>query len=664
MAIFNSKQIQKFERELYKNISKNNILTDPLSRHAYANDASHYLLIPQIVVIVDSESEVKWVFFCANKFHIPITIRAAGSSLSGQAVSEYCLMVISWKWHKYSILDNGNYINLQPGIIASEANFYLKKYQKKIGPDPSSIDFAKIGGIVANNASGMCCGTKYNSYQTLKHIRVILIDGTILDTSSIESKDFFNASKKHIVEKIETIREKINNNKELKQKIKSKYNLKNTVGYSLNAFIDYHNPIDIISHLFVGSEGTLGYISEVCLQTIYDAPFKSAAMFVFPSAKTAMETLKYLNLDSISSLEFLDYFSLLCAKNEIKEYIPDNILLNSEKNCVLILDIRSKNKEENFCIIEQITSELKAKKNYIFHTAFFSDHNYGKIMQIRKSILPVVQAQRSENAICLLEDIAFPIDTLGTAIEDLYSLFQTYSFKNACVFGHAKDGNLHFLIEINFNNKVEIEKYALFMDELAKTVIIKYNGSLKAEHGTGRNIAPFIEIEWGKEATAIMQEIKEIFDPKYYLNPDVILTRDNKIHLKHLKSIASVDPLFDKCNECGNCERVCPSTGYTLTPRQRIVSLRAIDHANKQNNVTLAKFMLKEFKFKGSDTCAASSMCATVCPVKVDTGNVIKIWRKQNRHYFFYPILLLISKFHFLVPIVGKVFLLLKGKLP
>ncbi len=662
MRIFNPKQIQKFEQALRKTIPKYNVLTDPLSRHAYANDASHYLLIPQIVVIVESEVDIKWVFTCANKYHIPITIRAAGTSLSGQAISEYCLVVIGWHWRKYSIMDNGFCINLQPGVIAGEANYYLKKYQRKIGPDPASIDFAKIGGIVANNASGMCCGTKYNSYQTLKHIRVILIDGTTLDTSSMESKVLFKARNKAIIEKIENIRENINNNIELKQKIITKYQLKNTVGYSLNAFIDYHDPIEIISHLFVGSEGTLGFISEVGLHTIYDEPVKSVAIFVFPSAKAAMEVVKFLNKETISSLEFLDYSSLLCAKNEITEYIPNNYLLNSDKSCILIIDIRSKNKEECQLTIENTLTALNNLKQHIFHTDFYFDQNYNKIMQIRKAILPVVQAQRNENAICLLEDIAFPVDKLSTAIEDLYSLFQTYSFKNACVFGHAKDGNLHFLIEVNFNNKVEIEKYALFMEELSKIVVIKYNGSLKAEHGTGRNIAPFVETEWGKEATVIMQEIKKIFDPKYYLNPDVILASDNKIHLKHLKSITSIDPQFDKCTECGNCERICPSTGYTLTPRQRIVSLRAIAHAKKQNNVTLAKFMLKEFKFKGADTCAASSMCATVCPVKVDTGNVIKMWRKQNRNKIFYPLLLAISKLHYFVLLVGKIFLFLKGK--
>ncbi|WGL60777.1 FAD-binding and (Fe-S)-binding domain-containing protein [Pigmentibacter sp. JX0631] len=654
------KNFRDFACSVQKKIPHQFVLLDPLSRYAYANDASHYYLVPKIIILVENEEQVKWVFYCANLNHISVTIRAAGSSLSGQSITDSCLLVINWNWRKILVENQGFNIKLSPGIIASEANYALKMFQRKIGPDPASSDFAKIGGIIANNASGMCCGTQQNSYKTLKDIRCVLSNGSIFDTSSPFFRSEFKKQNPELITKIVSLHEKIISSEEIKNKIQQKYSIKNTVGYSVNAFLDFQDPIDIISHLFVGSEGTLGFISEVDLYTVEDPPIKSVSLLLFSCPKNALEFVNQFDLKTISSLEFLDYRSLQCVWSKITPFIQIDYPQNKDEFCILIIEIRDYHLQEIENKITSLNKIIKKIDTVIYQSSFYFEKEYAEIMGIRKSILPIIQSRRNQNSICLLEDIAFPLNYLSEGITCLYSLFKKYSLQNSCIFGHAKDGNLHFLLELNFNKQSDIEKYQFFMEELA-VIVLKYNGSLKAEHGTGRNIAPFVESEWGKEITLIMHEIKNIFDPNHLLNPNVIISADKKIHIKNLKSILNINSLLDKCNECGRCEQVCPSTGYTFTPRQRITALRAIEHVKKEQNIRLAKEMLKEFKIKGSDSCAASSMCAIVCPVKVDTGQVIKEWRKIHRNKFFSPFVILISKIHFMLPFLGRIFLYFKG---
>ncbi len=345
------KNFLAFLKKIRKILPKINILQDPLSLHSYAHDASHYLLIPKLVLIVDDEHEVQNVFKLAKQYKIPITIRAAGSSLSGQSITDSVLLVISWKWRKHKILCDGNEIQLQSGVIGKNANYYLAKYKKKIGPDPASIDFAKIGGIAANNSSGMCCGVKNNSYHTLKNMKIIFSDGSLLDTHNKTSIQEFKSNHIEWIYKILDLKKEILLNDNLVNKIQKKYSIKNTVGYSLNAFLDFEDPIQIISHLMIGSEGTLGFISEITYKTIDDEPLKKASLCFFSDLQSAMEAVLILKNDKISSLEFLDSVSLKCAKKELKEFLP--IGFDEFSTTALIIDVRDSNERDiNRTIIE------------------------------------------------------------------------------------------------------------------------------------------------------------------------------------------------------------------------------------------------------------------------------------------------------------------------
>ena len=165
------------------------LITDPLRRLAYGTDASFYRLIPEVIAVVEREDEVQAVLSAARTHRRPLTFRAAGTSLSGQAITDGVLVLIGEGFATCDIAPDAWTVRLGPGIIGGEVNARLAPLGRKIGPDPASINTCKIGGIAANNASGMCCGTAQNSYRTLAGLRVVLADGAVLDTEEPRSID-------------------------------------------------------------------------------------------------------------------------------------------------------------------------------------------------------------------------------------------------------------------------------------------------------------------------------------------------------------------------------------------------------------------------------------------------------------------------------------------
>jgi D-lactate dehydrogenase len=215
----------------------------------------------------------------------------------------------------------------------------------------------------------------------------------------------------------------------------------------------------------------------------------------------------------------------------------------------------------------------------------------------------------------IIEDVAFPVERLAEATQDLQRLFVEFNYPEAIVYGHALEGNLHFVFTQDFGDAAEVDRYRRFMDVVCELVVKKYDGSLKAEHGTGRNMAPFVEMEWGTPAFRVMQRIKALLDPQGLLNPGVILNDDAQSHLKNLKPLPAADPLVDKCIECGFCEPKCPSRGLTLSPRQRIVGWREISRLDATGTEPQRSAELKQlYDYQGIETCAACGLCATACP--------------------------------------------------
>ncbi len=615
---------------------KDRIYKDYLRRLVYGTDASCYRYIPQLVIKAINEEEIIKIYTLARRYQIPLTFRAAGSSLSGQACAKGVLVMASFGWQEIEVKEGGASISLGCGVIGAHANDALKSYHKKIGPDPATIATAMMGGILANNASGMCCGVKQNSYQTLKSLRLILVDGTILDTSNLESIARFKKSHAKLLEGLLDLRAQVLADSELSALIAKKYQIKNTTGYSLNALLDFSDPIDILSHLFVGSEGTLGFISACELECVEDAPFKTCLLLFYQDLRTTIQAVRILaqHADKISAAEVMDYACLKSVQG--LEGMPAILQeIQTGNGCILAqlehsdLHILEDNTQGVLKALEAIPTILPLQQSS-------DSQEYNAWWKIRKGIFPIVAGKRRYKASVITEDICFEMDKLSEGITQLEILLEKHGFKDhSVIFGHALSGNLHFLITPLLDVPQERANFANLVTDMAH-MVADLQGSIKAEHGTGRMVAPFVELEWGAKAYAIHKQIKALLDPQGILNPDVILSDDPHIHTKNLKSSASVEPELEACMECGFCERICPSRYLSLTPRQRIVLHKEIAYLTERveegyPDRDLLEELLTESAFLSEETCAVCHMCATLCPLEIDTGS-IALQRRQKQH--------------------------------
>lgn len=604
------------------------LFRDPLQRLTYGTDASFYRLIPEVVVKVANEAEVVSILHLANAHNVPVTFRAAGTSLSGQAVTDSVLVVLEGNsWRGYGILEGGAEIRLQPGIIGAQANQYLAALGRKIGPDPASINTCKIGGIAANNASGMCCGTAQNSYHTLAGMRVILADGAVLDTRDVHSREQFRHTHAELVNGLTNLAAQVQANPDLREKIRHKFRLKNTTGYSLNALVDFTDPLDILQHLLIGSEGTLGFIAEINYHTVPEHAHKATALVLFPDIEAACLAVTALKPQPVDAVELVDRAGLRSVQD--KAGMPAFLRELGNDAAALLIDVRGATPAELAAKVAQVQATL-ARQTLLRPAEFTTDTTeYTRLWNVRKGLFPAVGAVRPVGTTVIIEDVAFPIEALAQGTRDLQALLVEFNYHEAIIFGHALEGNLHFVFTQDFSTPAEVERYAGFMHAVSELVAVKYGGSLKAEHGTGRNMAPFVELEWGADAYQLMWAIKRLFDPRNLLNPGVILNADPEVHLHNLKPMPAADALIDRCIECGFCEPVCPSRNLTLTPRQRIVATREQARLLAAGETQAAQQFAAHAHYFLEDTCAVDGLCATRCPVGINTGELVRSRRQQ-----------------------------------
>jgi D-lactate dehydrogenase len=611
------------------------IHTDPLMTYAWSGDASCYRLIPAVVVFVNSEDDVRAVFRAARAEGLPVTFRAAGTSLSGQAVTDGVLAVLGDGWRKLDIHPGAEQITLGPAVIVAEANRALKPFNKKIGPDPASQATCKIGGVVSNNSSGMCCGVAQNTYHTMARLRIVLTDGTMLDSGDKASCDAFRISHAAMLEEIGRLHREIAEDAELSALIRHKYRIKNTVGYSLNALVDYHDPLDILIHLMVGSEGTLGFVSEVTYNTVPEHPFKATGLIPFPDPQSAGRAIIEMAnggvqvTTGITAAEYIERRALATVEH-LPPMAPLLPWLTDESPAVLI-DVTAP--DEATLLAEIARAEDLLRRHGATHVDLSRDEGRSHALwDIRKGFFTSGGAKRPKGTSMLTEDVAAPIERLADFVVDMRTLLDAHGYDDAIIFGHALAGNLHFQMSDNFALEGAAEKFDRLNRELSELVSIRYGGSLKAEHGTGRAIAAFVEAEWGPKAYAIMRRIKALFDPETLLNPGVLLNDDPHIHVKNLKVMPLADELVDLCIECGFCEPACPSHHMTLTPRQRIAVTRetARLRSTGEDPARLARFEA-DFQHAGMDTCAACNLCSLRCPVGIETGTMILGERARRR---------------------------------
>ena len=701
-AAFTKERFSDLQKDINRFIPKDRVYTDELRTLGWGTDAGFYRYIPQMVIRSDNEQEVSEIVKACRKHGLPFTFRAAGTSLSGQSVSDSVLIVAGKHWEQYTIEVSGEgqevkeypqgksltpdlsplttlNIKLQPGIVGARVNEILKPFGRVFPPDPASIGSAMVGGIVCNNASGMNCGVHANSDRMMVSARIILTDGTIVDTGDEKSKEEFRRTHPDFIRKIEELRDRVRADKELAERITKKYSIKNVTGLNLRPLIAYDDPFDIMAHSMVGSEGTLAFLSEVTMKTLHDYKFKASAMVYFMTMKesceavVAMKKLKAGDDDlamsaeqlMVKSAEMLDYKSLssvddpvyLQYKKDVDAGKIEGVAPGDYHNLTAILTETKGITHEQ--LLEKIASIKECLGQFrLYIPAEFTEDPavYGKYWAIRSGIFPSVGGTRPVGTSCLIEDVAFPIESLPEATVKLQKLIADHGYDDACIYGHAFEGNYHFILNQSFKSQSEVDRYAEMMRDVARLVVEEYDGSLKAEHGTGRNMAPFVKYEWGEKAYEAMKELKQIFDPNGLLNQGVIFNDDPECFIKCLKPLPVLDFPFDKipnadfpnlkstaqetieavmrankCIECGFCEVNCMSCGFTLSSRMRIAIQREIRHLeNTGENPERLATLKKQYKYYGDATCAADGLCSTSCPMKINTGELTHLIRQMN----------------------------------
>ncbi|MEE2524438.1 FAD-binding and (Fe-S)-binding domain-containing protein [Pseudarthrobacter sp. J75] len=604
------------------------VKTRAIDLHANAHDASHFLLVPQAVVTAGSADEVGRLLRASAAQGVPLTLRSGGTSLSGQAVSDGVLVDVRRNFRDIEVLDGGTRVRVQPGVTVRALNARLARYGRKFGPDPASEAACTIGGVIANNSSGMNCGTVDNTYRTLESLTVVLPSGTVIDTGDPDADRKLRSLEPELYEGLSRLAGRVRGNQDSVNRIRQQFSMKNTMGYGLNSLLDFRDPVDIMAHLIVGSEGTLGFVAEAVFRTIPRLPHAAAGLLVFPDLEAANAALPALVETGAATIELLDALSLKVGQGlkGTPAVVQD---LAVQDHAALLVEYSAGSREH----LEELQAGGASVLPGLGLSAparFTGDaRERGQLWHLRKGLYASVAGARPQGTTALLEDIVVPVPVLGRTCRELIRLFDKYAYSNSVIFGHAKDGNVHFMLTDGFATAAELERYSAFTEDMVEVVLAE-GGSLKAEHGTGRVMAPYVRRQYGDELYSVMRSIKALFDPAGMLNPGVVMDDDPTAHLRHIKTAPPVAEEVDRCVSCGYCEPVCPSKDITLTPRQRIVTLRAIEAARLAGNAELVRELEKDYDYESVDTCAVDGMCQTACPVDINTGLLVKRLRKSD----------------------------------
>ncbi|MFF3950586.1 FAD-binding and (Fe-S)-binding domain-containing protein [Streptomyces sp. NPDC001902] len=592
----------------------------------YASDASPYRYLPQVVVLPRDVRDVQKLLGYCRRNGRHATFRAAGTSLNGQAQSDDILIDVRRDWSGMAVEDEGARLRARPGTILGHAAALLRRHGRRLGPDPASSDVATIGGVLANNAGGMRCTLERNAYHTVASMTFVLPSGTVVDTAAPDAEERFAAAEPELAAGLAALREQLLGDSRLTARVRHKFSIRNTTGYTLAALLDADTPLEIFRRLLIGSEGTLAFIAEAVIDTLPAPTATTVSWIALPSVGEAVALVPGLVDLGAEAVELMVAPALTAAAQAFPK-TPAYWKTLDPGAAALLVEFAAADPAD-LDRAEAHVAELVADAPLLHPLDFTRDQELIELdWRIREGLLGIVGQLRPPGTAVVNEDVCFPPARIAEGAGDLHALLAEHGFLPG-VAGHAAYGNLHFTLTPKLADPADRDRYAAFMSDLVALVVDKYDGSLKAEHGTGINMAPFVRHEWGEKATGMMWRIKELADPYGVLAPDVVLTRDDTIHLKSFKSTPDIEDVATHCIECGYCEAVCPSRNVTTTPRQRIVLRREM--ARQAEGSPLLAQLQAEYEYDAIETCAVDGTCALPCPVHINTGALIKEFRRDE----------------------------------
>jgi len=618
---------------------KGEVRFDDISRALYSTAACIFKIMPMGIVIPKDEEDLIKVVNYAYAHKIPITARGSGSSLAGQALGEGIIIDFSKYMNKIlEINEKESYVRVQPGIVLADLNKALSSIDKFFPPDPSSGNWCTIGGMIANNSGG-ARSAKYGDTRAYTiSLKIVLANGEVITARPIE---LYSDEWKKIIdsktlesEVYRRLREIYEKNQNLIEEGYPKVS-RNSSGYYLKEMIK-DGRMDI-TKLFVGSEGTLGIITEAKLKIVERPKVKATALAYFSSLDDAGKAIIEILNFKPSAGELMDerlVGMIRQARPDINEWLPE------DTNTVILMEFDGDD-------IEKIKDEIEKMRKHLvddLKIAIRIDVAYDpfeqeRLWQIRKSAVPIMNRTKGEKKLIpLVEDASVHPYKIPNYINGIYEIFEKHEVESI-VYGHANDGNIHVRLAMNLKDRKDFDKMQPIADEV-HDLVLSLGGTFSGEHGDGRLRSAYLP-KLFKQIYPFFKEVKSVFDPLNILNPNVKISDDKNNLIKNLrydpsyrlvKTGTSLDDLeyiieIEACHGCAQCKstiltNMCPVYkalyDEKVAPRSKANLLRSLI----SGQINADHIDLKEL-LEVLDYCLVCKMCSIECPTNVNIPKMV-----------------------------------------
>jgi FAD/FMN-containing dehydrogenase len=504
-------------RSLERALGPDRVRTDEGTLHAYSTDASPCVVAPRAVVFAEKEADVRATLQVCRDLRVPLTPRASGTSLSGAAIGPGIVLDTT---RMNRIIDSdvgGRTVTVQPGLLLSALNAFLADHGLRFAPDPGSQDLCRVGGMVGHNASGYR-SMKYG--QTRDHVaalRVVLADGTVLDAHDVPVGSAEWEAIVRVTPALDRIRRDIADHR---SEIRSSHRAirKHSCGYPLHAISEgLDRGVFPLASLFVGSEGTLGVVTQATLRVMPIPPRRVTLLLYLERLRDLAPLTADLLALGPSTMESIDGDSLGLIGREAHG-VP------AGAQAMLLVEFDEGDLDG---IVAKVMGPIAARYE-LSRPAEVAEgkDRQASLWKLRRSVFPtIVQRPGRRKAWGFVEDPVVPRERVPEFIEFLVDLTRRHGTL-AGIYGHIGDGNTHYRPFFDPSDPADFEAMQALRSEFDDAVLDRFRGAPTGEHGIGRIRAETLPRVWGPEVYEVMRRTKEALDPEGLLNPGVLFSSE------------------------------------------------------------------------------------------------------------------------------------------